>query len=1002
MLRTGFVCVLATLFASGPVLAQEGRITGIVRSAEAGRPLGDAQVSVAGTSLGALTRDDGRYSIAIQPGTYTVRVTRIGHAADSVTGVVVPPGGTATADFMLATLTRLASVVVIGYGEQEVRDRTGSVDVVTAEEFNTGRIVSPEELIRAKVAGVQVMDNNEPGGGMAVRIRGGTSVNASNEPLYVVDGVPLPVGGGITNSTAGDALSGRNPLNFINPRDIESITVLKDASATAIYGSRGANGVIIITTKTGGSGPQFVYSGSVSGSRVTGGPDLVSAEQYRAAVQEHAPSNVAALGSANTNWLELIEQNAGGVEHDLGISGRREDMTYRLGLNFLDQSGVLRGTNVERLAASFNYGDRMLNNRLRVQAHLKGSRTKDRFTPNSVLGNAVAFAPTQPIRSEAGQFFEWSNTLGPNNPIAELNLVRDLGSTLRSVGNVEGEYELPFVAGLRATVRAGYDVARADRTSFYPTTLQSQIEAGSNRAGNFSRNSPSSLNTVLDAYATYQRDFDRFASTMDVTAGFSTERQYAEYQSFYAQGLVTDLLGPSGVPAAIEARPFYTIDESRLVSGFGRAMYNLMDRYLFTATVRRDGSSRFSPDHQWGTFPSAAFAWRMLEEPFLKGRLPLSELKLRASWGKNGNQSVGNYLYFTSYTIGQTTAQAQFGDEFVTTIRPSASDPNLRWEQTTSTDVGLDFGFMDNRFTGTIDYYTKKTTDLIFRVPTAAGTALSNFITTNIGSVENRGLELGIDGRIIDGGMRGFRWYAGFNAAVNDNELVSINRAGVQRILTGGISGGVGSLIQVLQPGQPINSFYVYEHRRENGQPVYRDMDGDGNITDFDLYVDRNGDGVVNQDDRRAYKSPAPRWILGHTSNMTWRNVDLGFTLRAYFGNYVYNNVASNLGHFGVLGQANAPVNLHASALRNQFESAQLLSDVYVEKASFVRMDNLTVGYTFDRFGGLQRPRIFGTIQNVFTSTDYSGVDPTAGVNGIDNNIYPRSRTFLGGLTVGF
>jgi TonB-dependent starch-binding outer membrane protein SusC len=1004
MWRTGFVCLLTSLFVSNSVLAQAGQISGTVTATEGARPLAGARINVVGRQLGANTRDDGRYTIvAVPPGTYTLRVTRLGFAPDSLMGVVVIPDAATTANFRLTPqAVQLTAVVSVGYGTQQLRDRTGAVETVSAAEFNTGRIVSAEELIRAKVPGVQVVDNNEPGGGMAVRIRGGTSVSANNEPLYVVDGVPLPVGGGVTDRTATDSLSGRNPLNFLNPRDIESISVLKDASATAIYGSRGANGVILITTKSGASEPQFGYTGTVSGSRVTGGPDLVNAAQYRAAVQQYAPSNIAVLGTANTDWLDEITRNAGGVEHDVAMAGRGEDLAYRLGLNYLDQSGVLRGTKVQRFAASFNYSDKLLNDRLNVRTHLKGSRTKDRFTPRGVLGNAVAFAPTQPIRTATGQYFEWGNTLGPNNPIAELNLVEDEGTTLRSVGNLEGEYEIPNLTGLTATLRGGYDVARADRTSFYPSTLQAQIEAGSDRAGNFSRNSPSQLNTVIDAYGTYRRDFDRFSSAVDLTAGYSTERNHAEYPSFYAQGLVTDLLGPSGVPAAIEARPFYTIDESKLVSGFGRLNYTLRDRYLFTVTVRRDGSSRFSPDHQWGTFPSAAFAWRASEEPFLKDRIPLSDLKLRISWGKNGNQAVGNYLSFTSYSIGQSTAQVQFGNQWITTIRPSASDPDLRWEQTTSTDVGLDYGFMNNRFTGTIDFYTKKTSDLIFSVPTAAGTALSNFITTNLGTVRNRGFEFGVEGMVLDGGSRGLAWNAGFNASTNKNELVSINRAGVQRILAGGIAGGVGSLIQVLEPGQPINSFFVYEHRRENGKPIYRDTDGNGTINEQDLYVDLNGDGVINQSDRRAYKSPQPKWIVGHTSNITWRSFDANFTVRAYLGNYVYNNVASNLGHYGFLSQSNAPVNLHASALENGFGSPQLLSDVYVEDASFLRMDNFTVGYTFDQLGGLRRPRIFGTVQNVFTSTSYSGVDPTAGVNGIDNNIYPRSRTFLGGLSVAF
>ena len=998
MSRTGFVGLVAALVAVGsPALAQTGRIDGTVTAAEGARPLPGVQVRVVGTTAGAVTREDGAYTITVQPGTYTLRATRIGFAPDSVTGVVVTAGGSATADFRLqVSATQLQAVVSVGYGTQEARDRTGAVQAVTAEEFNPGRVVSPQELIRAKVPGVQVVDNNEPGGGIQLRIRGGTSDNASNEPLYVVDGVPLQVGGGTS--------AGRNPLNFINPNDIENVSVLKDASATAIYGSRGANGVVIITTKTGGADvPQFTYSTTVSSSRPEGGPSLVTAAQYRAAVAEYAPANDTVLGGANTNWLDLVQRNATGMEHNLGFSGQREDMNYRLSLGYLDQDGVLQGTRVQRLSASINSDDHFFGDRLTLRTHLKGARTKDWFTPGGVLGSAVAFPATQPVRTAGGDFYEFGVNLAPNNPLAELALVQDEGTTLRSVGNVEAEYALPFLAGLSATVRAGYDVARANRTTFSPSTLKSQIENGSN-PGNITRSSPEQLSTVLDAYATYERELAWLSSTLDVTAGYSAERFRGDSSQFFAQGLSTNLLGPNGVPLAVETRPSYDVNESRLLSGFARVNWNVLDRYLFTATVRRDGSSRFAEDNQYGTFPSVAVAWRALEEPFLGGLrgTALSDLKVRLSWGKNGNQAVGNYLAFTTYTLGQATAQAQLGNQFVSTIRPSASDPDLRWEQTTSTNLGIDYGFLEDRVTGSLDFYTKKTTDLIFSVPTAAGTALSNFITTNIGSVRNRGFEFSIGTALFDGQGRDFGWDVNFNASANRNELLTVDRPGVQQIRVGAISGAVGTTIQVLQPGVPVNSFFVYRHKRENGMPIYRDVDASGSIDEQDLYEDLNDDGIVNQSDLRPFHDPAPRWIVGHTSNMNWRGFDASFTLRAYLGSYVYNNVASNLGNYSVLTLTRGPTNLHSSALTYGFTRPQYLSDVYVEEASFLRMDNLTLGYTFDRLASMERPRLFATVQNVFTTTEYEGVDPTAGVNGIDNNIYPRSRTFLAGLSVGF
>ena len=994
MWRTHFAGVVAALVAATPVLAQTGTITGTVTAADDGRPIANAQVRV--STIAGLTRSDGRFTLTVPAGTYTVRVTRLGYSADSLPNVTVASGGTATASFTLrasAAILGEVTVTVPYGGVQSGREATGAVSSVTPKEFNTGRIVSPEQLITGKVAGVQVVDNNEPGGGIAIRVRGGTSATASNDPLYVVDGVPLTVGGGTS--------AGRNPLNFLNPQDIENITVLKDASATAIYGSRGANGVILVTTRSGSSGPQFSYSGTYSSSHVTGGPDMVTADQYRAAVQQYAPVNTQYLGTANTNWMRAVEQDAGGIEHDLSANGRRSDAMYHLGLDYLDQKGVLIGTETQRVAATVNYSDRLLDGNLAIQTHLKGARSRDYFTPNSVLGEAVAMPSTQPIFSNPSTYSQFALSLGDNNPVADLHEIQDQGTTLRSIGNLEGEYTVPWISGLTATVRGSYDAIQATRTTFTPSFAQSQVELGTN-PGNITQNLPQQLTTVFDAFARYNRMLDRFQSAIDLTGGYSRESFRGDYPSFYAQGLSTNLLGLNGVPSANDTRPFYSIDESRLISGFGRLNVTVRDKYLLTTTVRRDGSSKFGPGRQWGTFPSAAIAWRAGDESFFKGKWGLSDLKARLSWGLNGNQSVGNYFAYTSYTVGQSTAQAEFGNTYVNTIRPSASDPNLHWEKTASTDAGIDYGFFNNRISGSIDYYDKKTTDLLFSVPTAAGTALSNFITTNIGSMSNKGWELAVNTVPIDGGTSGFTWRADFVASTNQNRLVSIDRPGIPYILTGGIAGGVGSLIQVMQPGVPVNSFFVYQHKMQNGKPVYADLNGDGTINEQDLYVDLNGDGVVNQSDRRPFHSPQPKWILGHTTSLNWRQFDASTTLRAYLGNYVYNNVASNLGNYSVLQLQGAPTNLHASALKYGFVRPQYLSDVYVENASFVRMDNLTVGYTFDRLQNVRGARVFGSVQNVFTTTKYSGVDPTAGLNGIDNNIYPRSRTYLAGLSLGF
>ena len=995
MWRKTFVSLLASAVASTAALAQSGTIAGAVTTVDGGRPISGAQVTVVGTSRGGVTGEDGRYTIVVDPGTYRLRVRRIGFSPDSASGVVVTSGVVTTQDFRLnASAAVLGEVVSIGYGTVQARDLTGSVATATTKDFNTGRVVSPAELIRAKVPGVQVVDNNEPGGGISIRIRGGTSTayqgSASNEPLYVVDNVPLEVGGG--------ASAGRNPLNFINPQDIESITVLKDASSTAIYGSRGSNGVVMITTKSGRSAPRFTYTGTASTSRVTGGPDMISADQFRAAVAQYAPYRSAMLGSANSDWLGAVEQDATGYEHNLGVAGHRDDMNYRLSLGYLGQTGVLRGTDTQRASLSLNYADRLYNS-LNVRANVKGSRTKDQFTPNGVLGNAVAFPATQPIMTDSGTFYEFRGAGGaaitgvPNNPLSILSQVQDQGSGVRSVGDIEGEYEVPFLTGLTATVRGSFDMNRVDRYAFTPTTVYSQLT--SSNPGNIYRNINEEQKTVLDAFAKYSRQFDMFSSNVDITGGYSTERFRGDYPSFSAIGLGSNLLGLYGIPSANEARPFYGINETRLISGFTRANLSLMDRYLLTGTIRGDKSSRFAGGHQYGVFPSAAFAWRIIDEPFFKGRTPLSDLKFRVAWGKNGNQPTRNYVGYLAYTYGQVTAQPQLGNDFVTTIRPGSSDPNLTWETTTSMNYGFDYGFASDRFTGTIDYYTKKTTKLLFDVPTAAGVALSNHILTNIGSLTGHGFEIALNAKVFEGAEKGaFTWDANLNAATNSNKLVTIGRPGVTQLLTGGISGGVGTNIQVLQEGVPINSFLVYHQI--------------GDTSGVPIYQDRNGDGIINSSDLRPFHNPAPKWIFGHTSSMSWKGFDASTTLRAYLGNYVYNNVASNLGYYNILTLANAPTNLHASVLKTHFISPQYQSDIYVEDASFLRMDNLTLGYTlgpmrgFDALRVVEGARVFGTIQNVFTTTKYTGVDPTAGVNGIDNNIYPRSRTFVGGVSLSF
>ncbi len=999
--------VLLALLAAVPLAAQQptGTIRGRVTDETTQQPLSGASVMIAGHAT--QTIGDGTYALSgVAAGTDTLRIRMIGYAPTS-RPVTVREGQTVLVDVTMAQQAiELSALVSVGYGQQHAGNVTGSMLQVSDSDFNPGQIVTPTSLIQSKVAGVQVVDNNSPGGGLAIRIRGTTSVNASSDPLYVVDGVPLGTGSGGGLSAGGD------PLSFLNPSDIASITVLKDAASAAIYGANAANGVVLITTKTGRNAPHVVYSTSFSSASVVKVPGVLNAAQFRTAVAHDdslscppaggaCGNRLSMLGSANTDWFSLIDRNAFAMQHNIAVSGAGTNNSYRLSLGYFNQDGVVKSSGVQRLSLGMNYEQHLLHDDLTLTANVNGARTYNEFQAGEALGDAVSMAPTQPVfdpnntQGYGNGYWDWNNSgANASNPVAALALTSSKGVNWRSVGNMTAEYRLPFLQALKAHVDLAYDYSQNDNQTFVPSNLASQSRS---LHGFMSLSNASQINTTLDMYLNYAAPLVWVPGSVDVTGGYSYEQSHANYPSMQETNLSSNLLGPNGIVGGV-IQNFQSVVDSRLISFFGRVNYNLNNTYLASFSLRRDGSSRFGPSNAWGYFPAFSLGWRLSQMPFFRNITALSDLKLRGSWGETGNQAFGDYLQYPNFVYSNPQAQYQLGNQVITTIRPSAVDPNIKWESTATTDIGLDYGFLNERFTGSIDWYQKKTSNLIFTVPVAAATNFSNYVTENVGSMQNTGLELSLNARILDGGPHKLGYTANFTASTNANKMLTVTSAGGSPIVqVGNISGGVGTTIQVLEPGQPVNSFYVCKQYFQNGKPV----EGKYFYANTDSAFTSNP-GSDNCDARGLVPdhNPAPSWILGHTSYLTYGHWDLSFTLRAYLGNYVYNNVASSTGFYNAVSNGGSPSNMSTSVLNTGFVVPRYLSSVYVQDASFLRMDNITLGYGFTYKG--QPMRVYGTIQNAFTITGYSGVDPTAGVGGIDNNIYPSSRTFTGGLSVQF
>jgi iron complex outermembrane receptor protein len=973
--RLSTICIVLclTLFEwTVPAFAQQAKernVSGKITD-ENNQPMVGVSVLAVETTIGTTTDNKGEFFLSVPEGKKELRVSFIGYEtttisipSDNIVNFQMKPGS-----------QNLNEVIVIGYGTQRKGDLTGAISNVSVKDFNKGIISSPEQLINGKISGVQIMSNSgSPTSGSIIRIRGGASLNASNDPLIVLDGVPLEAGG----------ISGNNSnfLSLINPNDIESITVLKDASSTAIYGSRASNGVIIITTKKAAEKALKINFSSTNSLQVkTKLADMLSTSEFRNIVQSQGSADqIALLGNSDVNWNNEIYKLALGTDNNLSLSGAIKNLPYRISLGYYNQDGIVKTDNLERITNNISLSPSFFKNYLKLTFGLKSSLNKNRFANSGAIWGATTFNPTIPVYSGSNNFGGYTEAIDGTgtpvtsavlNPLGSLNQYSSTSTINRVVGNFDVDYKMHFLPDLKFHAAVGYDYAQGKGTISVPETAAQFYLSGGRDYGY----GPQKLeNKLLTTYFNYNKNLSGISSTIDATLGY--DYQYWKSTTPYYEEL--NVAGESKSSSAA------TDKRHALISYYGRLNYALLSRYMVTATVRRDGTSRFSKDNRWGTFPSVALGWRISEESFLKDIKVLSNLKLRASYGVTGQQEgIGNYNYLPVYTLSQTGAQYIFGSDIINTYRPEAYVADLKWETTKAYNYGVDFGFFKNRLSGSFEYYTRKTEDLLATVPSPAGTNFEKTILTNVGNVDSKGFELTVNATPVDNAD--WTWNVSLNATRQEQTIRNLSIIKGSKITNSSVGPTIDSYyFQVLTEGYAPNMFYVYHQLYdESGKPI------EG------AYASINGDNQINSSDLYRYHSPAPDYILGFSTSLRYKKLSLGTSLRANIGNYVYNGMSMNTGALGTMSYNSYQLNnLNRSYLKTGFQSRQYLSDYYVENASFLKMDNLTIGYNFGEIVDKCNLTISGMIQNVFTITKYTGVDPEV-PNGMDNSFYPRPRIF--------
>ena len=982
-----FVVFAATAY------SQDVTITGTVTDANS-EPLVGVNVLVKGTTTGAITDIDGNFSVSGKKGS-TLVFSYIGMLTQEVVYK-----GTALRVVMKDDSKALEEVVVIGYQTVKKSDLTGAVAVVDTKEMKKSAAGTLVSQMQGLATGINVRSSGRAGEDASIEIRGVGSLS-NNSPLWVIDGMITDPG-----------------VDF-NPADAESIQILKDASAAAIYGSRASNGVIIITTKKGQAGarPTISYDGNVSVSTVKSTVDVMDGDQFRSFIKDIWGEDSEAyskLGNANTDWQKEIFRPAVSTDHNLTISGGLKNMPYRVSFGYTNQNGIVKTSKFERYTASVSLAPSFFEDHLKINANLKGMIAKNRYADGGAVGSAVSFDPTQSVRSDDPYhqyyfdgYFQWNtdasslnddtwkrtfNGNAPGNPVALLEEKDDRAISKSLIGNLELDYKFHFLPDLHAHVNGGMDLSTGKQY-----TDVSPYSSTNNYYGSYGWEQKDKYNLSLNAYLQYSKDFTD-KHRFDVMAGYEWQHFHdtsdQEYWGLYP--LSNNVVENRGQRYNNTSSGSAT--ESYLVSFFGRVNYTLLDRYLFTATVRQDGSSRFHKNNRWGLFPSFALGWKLKEEAFLKDVDVLSDLKLRLGYGITGQQNInsGDYPYLAVYETNKDGAYYPILGEG-TTYRPNAYNPDLKWEKTTTYNVGLDFGFLNNRINGAVDYYYRKTTDLLNSVFVSAGTNFKNKVLSNVGSLENSGIEFSINSKPVV--TTDWTWDLGFNITYNKNEITKLTTGDSENYYVAAgdnIGGGRDMKAMAHAVGHPASSFYVYQQvYDENGKPIENE------------FVDRNGDGTINGDDRYFYKKPTADVLMGLTSRLSYKSWDFSFSLRASLNNYVYNSVEAggsdcnptSVYSFGALN--NRPLMGVANNIQNLKDNT-LLSDYFVQNASFMKCDNITLGYSFKKlFGAPIGGRVYAAVQNVFTITKYKGLDPEV-EKGLDNNIYPRPLTTLIGLSLNF